>query len=232
MCVLYGNAKPETIIERGDTMKHACFLFLAFLFFSCSVTKEEAIKALQDGDVGTVKKYLITARSPDEAVNQLGYNFLHLAILGKNRAMAETILSGGIGIESATKAGFTPLMLALQNKDPEMTRFLLESGADPNAVNNKDRRKTALHYAAINGPVENVKMLVDKGAKVDALDGIRANAVNWAAWIGPFDCVKFLVEAGSDLHIVDTNGDTPLSSSKSNPDKRIYEYLRSADASR
>lgn len=213
-------------------MKQAFFLFLALLFVSCSVTKEQAIKALQNGDVGTVKKYLLAARAPDEAVDQLGYNFLHLAIMGRNRDMAGAILSSGIGIESATKAGFTPLMLALQNKDPEMTRFLLESGADPNAVNKMDRRKTALHYAAINGPVENVKMLVDKGAAVNALDGIRANAVNWAAYVGPFDCVKFLVEAGSDLHIVDTNGDTPLSSSKSNPDKRIYEYLLAANASR
>jgi len=51
----------------------------------------------------------------------------------------------------------------------EVTKLLLENGADINLPNSKNAR-TALHYACKKGSLEMVEFLVDNGADVHCVD--------------------------------------------------------------
>ena len=55
----------------------------------------------------------------------------------------------------------------------------------------------ALRWAAEKGDIDMVKFLVEKGADINANDGL---ALFLAANIGNYDMVKYLVEKGADIH--------------------------------
>ena len=60
--------------------------------------------------------------------------------------------------------------------------------------------KTAsLHVAAANGRTNLVKVLLDKGAKIDALDGNEWTALHWAAQGGHTEAVKVLLDRGATI---------------------------------
>ncbi|MHC3898063.1 UNVERIFIED_CONTAM: ankyrin repeat domain-containing protein [Wolbachia endosymbiont of Nasonia longicornis] len=56
---------------------------------------------------------------------------------------------------------------AIENKHTAVTKLLLTNGSKVNSKNKKPSN-TPLHFAAINGDIEIVKMLLDRGANIDA----------------------------------------------------------------
>ena len=64
----------------------------------------------------------------------------------------------------------TPLLWAIDNNSIEMFRILIDKGADINFMYSSERW-TPLHCAARNNSnADFVKILIEKDAKVDALD--------------------------------------------------------------
>jgi ankyrin repeat protein len=90
----------------------------------------------------------------------------------------------------AAGVGWADGMLHEYNEDQtlEVIQLLLSLGADVNAAN--DHGITALHGAGYKGAKKAIKLLVDKGAKLDALDkgedygfgvsSVRMTPLNWA----------------------------------------------------
>jgi ankyrin repeat protein len=87
---------------------------------------------------------------------------------------------------------------------------LLRQGADPNARN--EHGWTALICAAAGGSVEAVKLLVGKGADVNATatGGYGETALMRAAWVGSYDVCKFLIEKRAKINARDNDGLTVL----------------------
>jgi ankyrin repeat protein len=99
-------------------------------------------------------------------------------------AVIETLLAAGADLTLTSDDGTTPLMVAAGlgrcTFNPNINRggrspsaeaavtVLLDSGADINAVNEADF--TALHGAAFRGLNEVIKILVDRGANINARD--------------------------------------------------------------
>src|ERR1700751_3092601 len=76
----------------------------------------------------------------------------------------QKLLNEGVDCKCKDAGGNSALMLATLYATPEVMKVLLDSGADPN-----DRNKagaTALMWAI--GDLEKVRLLVDRGAKVNA----------------------------------------------------------------
>nr|XP_011708545.1 ankyrin repeat domain-containing protein 30B isoform X1 [Macaca nemestrina] len=78
-------------------------------------------------------------------------------------------------------------------------------------LNVKDARKrTALHWACVNGHAEVVTFLVDKKCRLDVLDGENRTPLMKALQCQREDCANILVDSGAGLNIVDVYGNTAL----------------------
>lgn len=78
-----------------------------------------------------------------------------------------------------------------------------------NPVNVRDRLDTTpLHYAALYGNAESVRILLDHGADPKARNKSAATALIYAAY--NFDKTRLLVEKASDVNAESGNGMTPL----------------------
>ena len=63
--------------------------------------------------------------------------------------------------------------------------------------------RTYLHFAAILGHVEAMKVLILDDAEVDAVDKSESTALHLAAWRGHVDVAKVLLENGAKVNAVD-----------------------------
>jgi uncharacterized protein len=123
----------------------------------------------------------------------------------------------------------TPFFLAAVSADPEMMRILKAGGADPQLPNGEKVTPLMAAAAAVCSgscwsrgenrgnaeeervALEAVRMAVELGADVNALNEIGQTAMHQAAFTGADTIVKFLAEHGAKVDVVDENGETPWS---------------------
>ena len=81
---------------------------------------------------------------------------------------------------------------------------------------------------AASGPFpQTVKLLVERGSELDAVDGFEGwTALMFAAGEGNEEVCKVLLEAGADPGLKDSDGDTALDHAKANQQKAVIELLR------
>jgi hypothetical protein len=93
------------------------------------------------------------------------------------------------------------LALASQHGFVEVVRILLDAGEDPNRYNpiGGHSHATPLHQAAANGDLEMVRLLVERGAKLDMKDVLwHATPAGWAEYAGRKDVARYLAEKESN----------------------------------
>jgi hypothetical protein len=84
---------------------------------------------------------------------------------------------------------------------------------------------TPLHQAAANGDIEQVKLLISKGADVNAKDDEEKTPLHYAAEAGKMEVVQLLVEAGADFNAMGNNDWPPLCIAAGNDHIAVAEYL-------
>jgi ankyrin repeat protein len=117
--------------------------------------------------------------------------------------------------------GQTPFIRAALSGDIEVMRLLLQHGADPNIATREG--STALMAAAgINwipaqtftrseaDYVEAVKLCLERGAPVNAMNSLKLAAIHGAANRGWTSVIQLLADAGATLDVADVGGRTPL----------------------
>jgi uncharacterized protein len=125
---------------------------------AAAVGDVERLRELLGGDAEAAKERA-NSRSAD------GWPLLHLAAAFADEATSRMLLDAGADVRQVSQ---TPMrnqalhaVLAL-SKDAEMTRLLIERGADVNAAQTAGYRP--LHQAAVTGREDLVRMLLDAGA--------------------------------------------------------------------
>jgi ankyrin repeat protein len=151
--------------------------------------------ACVNGNLDMVQK-LVAAKANPNALAQTGETpFLNCVRTGNVDAV-KLMMEARADVNLAEKwRGQTPLMWAVAEKHPEVTKALVDHGADVNAKSKGGF--TALQFAAQQGDLDSAKILVAAGANVneaDPEDGMTALLT--AIGSNQPQLASFLVERG------------------------------------
>jgi ankyrin repeat protein len=151
----------------------------------------------------------------------------------------KVLLAAGADINQTSAYGWSPLLVATQNRYYKLGAYLLEHGADPNLANKggwvplylatDNRNIESGDYPVRKGDMDHlefIKLLLDKGANVNArvkdstetrtvftnqwLDENGATAFFRASQSGDVELMKLLLSRGADPKIATTLGVTAL----------------------
>ena len=145
------------------------------------------------------------------------------------------------------------LHLAAEYGHPHIVQLLLEAGTYVDIADDGDedddrdlcwndylrsfgyfldhkRGGTALHFAAMNGHSNVVKLLLEAGADKDAVDRDWMTPLHWAARIGDLESVKLLLEAGANKNATNEYFVTALHYAAKFGHLEVVKLLLEADA--
>jgi ankyrin repeat protein len=185
------------------------------------------IWAAYNGDAELAKR-LLEAGADANAKNEFGTSALAEAAIGGYADVIAALLKGGAAANLANPEGETPLMAVARTGHVEAATLLLDAGADVNAIELWGQQ-SALMWAAAQKQPAMIKLLISRGADVDARGAVR----NWerkvikeprpkdmnkggftpllyAAREGCVDCARHLIAAGADPDLEDPERITPL----------------------
>ena len=182
------------------------------------------------------------------------------AMLPQGVAAARRLLAAGAEVDAASLVGTTPLFPAVTTS-ADMTRLLLDHGANPNArartgatpilftrgadvialllargADARARSKTgesSLMEAAIRGDVRAARLLLENGTEVNAADHRGYTPLLLAAQYDgdSVELVRLLLDHGADVNAV-AEGETPLSLAAKRGETGVTTLLRTATTTR
>lgn len=212
----------------------------------------DVIEAVQNADADTLNELL--AANPGLAAARLdsGVSALMLALYQRDATLIDPIVRARDGFdvfesaalgdmdrldyhmehdrEAATHVspdGFSPLHLAAFFDRPDVVRFLLERGGDPDQVTRNPMNLQPLHSAVAGGSLESVRLLVDHGADPDAVQEGGWTPLMGAAGGGHEAIVELLIDAGADPNTENDQGLTAIDLAEEKNHESVADFLAS-----
>ncbi len=177
-----------------------------------------------------IAEFLVGKGADLSATGWRGRTALHVAARDGSAEVARVLIAHGAELDRKEIWGFTPLMAAAWENQPELVDLLLEAGAKSNlgvsamlgdveaiqrALDAGTRINaryacdmTLLHFAAHNGHTDLAKLLLDRGANIEAKDRsmIAARPLHWAVHGNHVGTAKLLIEHGANVNAVAADG--------------------------
>lgn len=121
----------------------------------------------------------------------------------------ELLIASGSDISDVDYYGKNALIYSLDNKNPEILKYFLEIGQDPNFISGE--RNESLLMLAISSKNESklnlIRVLVEYGANVNAIDAYGVTPIMYAgAFRAQEGIIQFLLDKGATVHNRDQNG--------------------------
>jgi uncharacterized protein len=203
--------------------------------------------AAYHGDVELVRR-LIEAGVDVDAQNEFGTSALLEASVGGSEPVIAALLAAGADPNLENPEGEAPLMRVARTGNVRAAARLLDAGADIDAKEEWGGQ-SALMWAAAQSQPAMVKLLVSRGADVDARGIVRQwerkviaeprpkdmnrggfTPLLYAAREGCLECARELVAGGADLNLADPERVTPLNIALTNLHFDLAAYLIDAGA--
>ncbi|MEA3446983.1 MAG: ankyrin repeat domain-containing protein [Bacteroidota bacterium] len=136
------------------------------------------------------------------------YDLILAADAGSMKHVRVAVLEGA-NINARTEDGITPLMYAAQNGYLDIVEFLVDLGADVNAIPYNSNR-TSLMSAVENGYVETAEFLIRQGADFTVRDYLNRYLIHKGALCGFWEMCDMLLYYELPVDPVDIDKRTPL----------------------
>ena len=166
---------------------------------------EDFFIAIKRDDPATITALLSRGFDPNTR-DPDGLPGLYLAVREPSLKAAEALIAWPkSNVEVRTVQDESPLMMAALKGHLEIARKLIARDADVNKTG-----WAPLHYAATNGHVPVIRLLLDHHAYIDAESPNGTTPLMMAAHYGSPEAVKLLLEAGADSALKNKLGLTAL----------------------
>lgn len=123
---------------------------------------------------------------------------LHIAALIGSKSMVRLLLLKGADVEAVDEKGKTPIFKATQHGKVSVVRALLDAGASVSIRSTCDDA-SPLDWAASEGCVRLLGVLIEHGVEVDSASSIGRTALHHAADNNQVGAIDVLVAAGADI---------------------------------
>ena len=152
----------------------------------------------------------LSCTDPNFIDPETGRTPLMTAVALSDAPRVSALLASGADPDAKDANGIRAIHYAAGEPDPAILRTLIVGSADVNAKGRTG--KTPVMEAARLGMIQNVKILADAGADLDARDDLDRNVVMFGAMAkqSSLDIVKYLLENGAPDFTFTSKGDTPL----------------------
>ncbi|KAH8698579.1 hypothetical protein BGW36DRAFT_274900, partial [Talaromyces proteolyticus] len=182
----------------------------------------------ENGHLSAVDVLLFTGRLQPNAIDDDGYSLLHYAIKHKRQDMTSMALDAGADPDLETLTGRRPLTFAAENNDLEISKLLIERGAEINfaQVNGSSSPSTIIGFpiscAFQAGHIDMVRFLIDNGADVNAslYEDWRRHPAHFEIWNGALnrdknldknlEILRAIIKNGADINASNSSGQTHL----------------------
>ena len=157
------------------------------------------VDAVKSGDVATARA-LVAKGADVNAPEPDGTTALHWAVQRNDVDLVSRLLRAGAKVNVKNSFGVSPMSEAALAANPVLIDRLLAAGADVESPNPDGQ--TALMVVAKTGQVDAARVLLKKGAKVNAVEKWRGQtALMWAVAQGHTAMVKELIANGADVNV-------------------------------
>ena len=168
---------------------------IVFYGFSVSYagSYDDFFVAIKRDDAATVSA-LLSRGFDANTLNPAGEHGLLLAVREPSLKVASVLINWPkVNVEARNRQDESPLMLAALKGLTEVCQQLIAKEADVNKPG-----WAPLHYAATNGHLAVISLLLDNHAYIDAASPNGSTPLMMAAHYGTAAAVKLLLEAGAD----------------------------------
>jgi ankyrin repeat protein len=206
----------DRLIRAGANVKAANRYGVTPLYLACV-----------NGSASMIAKLLDAGADANSSTSEGETALMTVARTGNVEA-AKVLLAHGADVNAKEQwRQQTPLMWAVAESHPEMAQELIDHGADVNGrqvewhwdrqVTKEPREKwmplgglTPLLFAARQGCVDCVKVLLKAGAQINATNPDGFSPILLAIINAHYDVAAYLLDQGADANITDETGRTPL----------------------
>ena len=190
---------------RNYLRKVIYLIVIAGYSLSNAGSYEDFFVAIKQDDPRAIKTLLSRGFDPNTPDPQ-GLSGLYLALRDSSLKAAQALIDWPkTNVEIRTRQDESPLMMACLKGHLELARKLIARDADVNKTG-----WTPLHYAATNGHVAIIELLLEQHAYIDAESPNGTTPLMMAAQYGSPAAVKVLLEAGADPKLKNQLGLTAI----------------------
>ena len=196
---------------------------------------KEFLNAVTSGEALKVKEWVKNDRSLAHARDEKGVSAILLAVYYRKAEVVDVLLSFGpeLDIFEAAATGQTERVRELLKKDPDLVNafapdgfyplglaiffghmetatLLMTSGAEVNMAAKNDLKVMPLHAAASSKQLDAARMLIKRGANVNAAHQAGYTALHAVAATGQLEFAELLLVSGADVNAKTDMGKTAL----------------------